>query len=210
MCNTRSKKNRMLELFYRAMCGENISVKKLAEEYGVSTKSISRDISEIKNFLSENRDLVGNTEFRYTSNSKSYYLELDSFLFNKELFAIIKMMIGCRAFNKMEIIDIITKLKRFTSPKDRSVLENFIRKEIYHYNEVHHDCKSVIDNLWQLIRCIDEKKEIKMCIRDSPRNVRLAEAPSYGIPINLYDTKSVGAESYRLLAEEVLSREEEE
>ena len=43
-----------------------------------------------------------------------------------------------------------------------------------------------------------------------PRNVRLAEAPSYGIPINLYDTKSVGAESYRLLAEEVLSREEEE
>lgn len=38
MCNTRSKKNRMLELFYRAMCGENISVKKLAEEYGVSTK----------------------------------------------------------------------------------------------------------------------------------------------------------------------------
>ena len=39
-----------------------------------------------------------------------------------------------------------------------------------------------------------------------PRNVRLAEAPSYGMPINLYDTKSVGAESYRLLAEEVLYR----
>lgn len=37
-----------------------------------------------------------------------------------------------------------------------------------------------------------------------PRNVRLAEAPSYGMPINLYDTRSVGAESYRLLAEEVL------
>lgn len=43
-----------------------------------------------------------------------------------------------------------------------------------------------------------------------PRNVRLAEAPSYGMPINLYDTRSVGAESYRLLAEEVLNREEEE
>lgn len=43
-----------------------------------------------------------------------------------------------------------------------------------------------------------------------PRNVRLAEAPSYGMPINLYDTRSVGAESYRLLAEEVLNRGEEE
>ena len=41
-----------------------------------------------------------------------------------------------------------------------------------------------------------------------PRNVRLAEAPSYGMPINLYDSKSTGAESYRLLAEEVVNRED--
>ena len=43
-----------------------------------------------------------------------------------------------------------------------------------------------------------------------PRNVRLAEAPSYGLPINLYDSKSAGAESYRLLAEEVINRGNEE
>lgn len=41
-----------------------------------------------------------------------------------------------------------------------------------------------------------------------PRNVRLAEAPSYGLPINLYDSKSTGADSYRLLAEEVINRED--
>ena len=40
-----------------------------------------------------------------------------------------------------------------------------------------------------------------------PRNVRLAEAPSHGMPINLYDPRSVGAESYRMLAEEVRTRE---
>ena len=39
-----------------------------------------------------------------------------------------------------------------------------------------------------------------------PRNIRLAEAPSYGLPINKYDTKSSGAESYRMLADEVMSR----
>ena len=43
-----------------------------------------------------------------------------------------------------------------------------------------------------------------------PRNVRLAEAPSHGLPINIYDSKSAGAESYRLLAEEVMHREDEE
>lgn len=38
-----------------------------------------------------------------------------------------------------------------------------------------------------------------------PRNVRLAEAPSYGMPITIYDSKSSGAESYRKLAEEIIS-----
>ena len=42
-----------------------------------------------------------------------------------------------------------------------------------------------------------------------PRNVRLAEAPSYGQPITIYDPRSTGAESYRLLAEEVINREVE-
>ncbi|MGN0331559.1 MAG: ParA family protein [Lachnospiraceae bacterium] len=42
-----------------------------------------------------------------------------------------------------------------------------------------------------------------------PRNVRLAEAPSHGMSINLYDSRSTGAESYRMLAAEVMSRGEE-
>lgn len=40
-----------------------------------------------------------------------------------------------------------------------------------------------------------------------PRNVRLAEAPSHGLPINIYDSRSAGAESYRLLAQEVMDHE---
>ena len=40
-----------------------------------------------------------------------------------------------------------------------------------------------------------------------PRNVRLGEAPSHGLPITMYDGKSKGAESYRLLAEEVIEKE---
>lgn len=37
-----------------------------------------------------------------------------------------------------------------------------------------------------------------------PRNIRLAEAPSYGMPINMYDAKSAGAEAYMQLADEVI------
>lgn len=38
-----------------------------------------------------------------------------------------------------------------------------------------------------------------------PRNVRLAEAPSMGLPINKYDSKSAGAQSYRELARELIN-----
>ena len=40
-----------------------------------------------------------------------------------------------------------------------------------------------------------------------PRNVRLAEAPSYGLPIIMYDSRSAGADSYRRLAEEIIREE---
>lgn len=52
------------------------------------------------------------------------------------------------------------------------------------------------------------KQNISQKIYESiiPRNVRLAESPSHGKPINLYDKKSVGAEAYRNLAQEVIER----
>ena len=40
-----------------------------------------------------------------------------------------------------------------------------------------------------------------------PRNVRLAEAPSYGMPIIEYDPKSAGAEHYMMLADEVIEND---
>lgn len=39
-----------------------------------------------------------------------------------------------------------------------------------------------------------------------PRNIRLAEAPSFGEPITVYDPKSTGAESYRQLAKEIINK----
>lgn len=158
----REKSNRMLEIFFRALRGEKISLKKLAEEYNVSTKSISRDINSIQNFLAEHRELMQNAELTYSHKERAYILNSDEFLKNKELFALVKIILGSRALNKEEILTLITKLKKFTTIQDRKTLENLIRKEVYHYHEVKSDCKSVIDNVWKIVQAIEEKRTISI------------------------------------------------
>ena len=59
----------------------------------------------------------------------------------------------------------------------------------------------------QVVENVKEHIEENVYKTIIPRNIRLAEAPSYGLPINLYEPKSAGAEAYRLLADEVIARE---
>ena len=155
-----SKQERMLEIFFRGLRGEDISIQKLAVQYGVSTKSISRTLNDIKAFLADHRELVGNTELQYSYRDKCYRLRMDEFLTNQELFALIEVVIGARAFSKEELLLLTSKLKAFTTTDDRAKLNELIRKELYHYTAVKHDCESVQDMLWQLVRCITEKREI--------------------------------------------------
>lgn len=61
----------------------------------------------------------------------------------------------------------------------------------------------------QVVENVKENLNRKIYKTIIPRNVRLAEAPSYGMPIITYDSKSTGAEAYRILAEEVIEREDE-
>ena len=155
-----TKQGRLLEIFFRSLRGEDLSVKKLAAEYGVSTKSVSRDIGDLKAFLADHRELAGNTELEYSSQEKCYRLYMDEFLTNKELFALVEVMIGARAFSKEELLTLTGKLKKFTTTEDRPKLNELIRKELYHYAEVKHDCESVQETLWKLVGCIAEKREI--------------------------------------------------
>lgn len=158
----KNKQNRVLEIFFRGLRGENLSVQELANEYGVSSKSITRSMNELKNFLADHRTLVGNTELQYSYSDKCYHLFMDEFLTNKELFALVEVMIGARAFSKMELLALIDKLKKFTTPDDRAKMNELIRKELYHYPEVKHDCESVQSHLWKIVNCITAHKEISV------------------------------------------------
>lgn len=60
--------------------------------------------------------------------------------------------------------------------------------------------------------CLQVANEVKKHFKGKvfstsiPRNVRLGEAPSHGLPINIYDRRSSGAEAYTMLANELIKR----
>ena len=91
---------------------------------------------------------------------------------------------------------------------------NLVKKRLNPYLEIEGVVFTMYDARTNLSLQVveDVKRNLKQTIYKTiiPRNIRLAEAPSHGLPINLYDGKSAGAESYRLLAKEVLHRGEEE
>lgn len=65
-----------------------------------------------------------------------------------------------------------------------------------------YDVRTNLSN--QVVENVRENLDARIYETMIPRNIRLAEAPSYGIPINMYDSKSAGAESYRKLAKEII------
>jgi len=86
-----------------------------------------------------------------------------------------------------------------------------IKKSLNKKLEIEGIILSMYDNRTKL--CNEVVKEVKKYFNDKvyatrvPRNVRLAEAPSFGLPIMLYDDKCKGAEAYKDLADEFLDRQ---
>lgn len=89
-------------------------------------------------------------------------------------------------------------------------------------NRVKHSFNPGLDIEGVLLTMLDGRTNLGLQVVDSvkkyfknkvyataiPRNIRLGEAPSHGMPIHVYDSRSLGAESYRQLAREILERNE--
>ena len=92
-------------------------------------------------------------------------------------------------------------------------LMNTIRLIIHHLNpqlKIEGVVLTMKDNRSNLVAQVSEEVHkffsTKVYNTFIPRNIRLAEAPSHGLPILLYDTSSKGANAYQSLAEEILDR----
>lgn len=168
--------NRIMGILCRGLMGQQLSIQELANECEVSTKTISRDINVIKNFLANNSEQLDNIEIEYDKKSNKYNISMKGFLDNKEVFALVEILIGSRVLHKDDLDNIVNKLKKFTKGKDREMLGELVGKELLHYNSVKLDHREesvfnsdktnsenyLIDNVWALTNAIHKRKEISI------------------------------------------------
>lgn len=154
------KQSRILEIFLRSLRGEPIKPHQLASEFHCTPRSISRDMNDLKAFLVEHQEICGSIEYVYDYQERCYYLKMNDFLTSQELYAMIEVLIGSRAFSNDTLKYLYGKLKGFTTAKERTFMDQLLQKELSHYRQVHHDGKDVISLLWNLSTYIHEKREI--------------------------------------------------
>ena len=63
-------------VFYMGINDKYFSTQELSYKYDVSKKTVSRDINEIRSFLSEYRDIIGNVDIAYDRKSKKYHMNI--------------------------------------------------------------------------------------------------------------------------------------
>ena len=124
MIDTENKGARLLDMYERLSHGEVISKKELAEIYGVTVKTIQRDIDELRAYLAE-KSLQGDRgTIEYSPAKKGYRLIRSTYehLNHKEILALAKILLESRALEPGELHTILDKLTATCIEKDRTTV----------------------------------------------------------------------------------------
>lgn len=161
MADGENKGQRLLGIFDRLSRGELISKEVLAREYGVTEKSIQRDIDDIRSYLAGDRE-EGAADICYDRQAKGYRLveEESRCLTRKEILAMAKILLESRAFAKEELHTILDKLIEACPREGRKVVEDMIRNETFCYVPPRHG-KKLLDALWDISLFIKNREIIR-------------------------------------------------
>ena len=171
------KSDRVLYMYDKLICGEILKKNELSEYFGVSEKSIQRDIDALRCYLAEKgmgQDIVYEPSLHgyklYDLNSKK--------LTNSEILAVCKILLESRSMVKPEMQSIIEKLLFNCVPEqNKRKVNDLIGNELYHYIEPNHG-KSVFESLWDLGTAIREHRLIEVDYirtKDKVKKIRILE-----------------------------------
>ena len=139
------KAERILSIYTRLREGKILNKADEAKRFGVTSRTIQRDIADIQTFLENQGCETGEVqEIIFDRSKNGYRLEtkLHTGLEAREILAAGKIMLESRAFVKGELFPIIYKLCSLCSDeKDRKLVEGLLSNEMHHYIELRHGKK---------------------------------------------------------------------
>lgn len=154
------KSFRLINMYEKLNRGDIINKKKFAEEFGISEKSVQRDIDDLRTYLYESGGNETAIEYDYEKNGYRLVKQERTFLTNEEIFAVAKILLESRGLNKQELNSLIDKLLIQATPSARVNIKELILNERFHYIPPRHG-KPIIDAIWKLNGHIFNKEIIE-------------------------------------------------
>lgn len=153
---------RLLSIYERLNKGEILSKEDLANNFGVTKKTIQRDIDDLRTYLSETHFSEQEVSIKYDKVKKGYYLVRfeREWLTNEEVLALCKILLESRAFHKDELNSFISKMIAQVVPNNRKIVEDIIRAEYHYYVPLRHNQK-LLKPIWILSQFITKNEVVK-------------------------------------------------
>lgn len=162
------KSMRVLSIYSRLYDGEVINKRQECERYGVSERTIQRDISIIQCHLEEQGTSGKKVqEIIYDRNRKGYRMEsrYAEQLNAKEILVIGKILVESRALMKTEMVPAINKmLDLCIDDNDKKLVKEMLSNELEHYVELQHK-EFLLDKMWDMGLAIKNHQFIKIQYR---------------------------------------------
>lgn len=149
MENAAFKSNRLLQIFVRLQKGEILNKQQLAQQFGVTQRSIQRDVESLRCFLAEQHSSY---DVVYDRSIQGYRLHQENamLLSNSEALAVCKILLESRSMCKGEMFPILNKMIANCVPEEnRKAVEQMLANEKFHYIEPRHN-KPMLEGLWEI------------------------------------------------------------
>lgn len=145
--------------------GETIDKHDISIKFGVSERTIQRDIDDIRAFFVNNTlDICYGKEVVYDRIKQGYQLKSTDkeLLTNSEILALCKILLESRSLIKSEMQPILDKIiQRCVSEGNKKTVINLINNELFHYIEPRHN-RRILDKLWDIGLAIKESRYIQI------------------------------------------------
>ena len=168
---------RLLQMHERLSKGESIVKDTALDEFSVPSKTFQRDVGSLRLYYAEQ----GKGDLVYDRKGNCYRLTAQAGKLTKqEIFAVCKVLIESRAFNKAEFDLIIGKLLQQCDVAESKAVKALIANEQVDYIPLQHG-KLLVDVLWELSNCITTQNVIRFSYKRIDGTVREHDVKPVGI-----------------------------